>query len=117
CSLLLPEGTKVCPACLNKGKVLRRILVYLRPYWRQTVTVWVLMVVSTLLTLIPPLLNKPLMDVVLAPKHNVLPVADRLHWLGWLALGLLMVQAIIQAVGIVRGRLVAFLSARLSHDL
>jgi ATP-binding cassette subfamily B protein len=117
CSLLLPEGTKVCPACLNKGKVLRRILVYLRPYWRQTVTVWVLMIVSTGLTLVPPLLNRPLMDVVLAPKHNVLPVADRLMRLGWLALELLLIQAAIQAVGIIRGRLVVFLSSRLSHDL
>src|SRR6185503_10984688 len=51
------------------------------------------------------------------PKQDVLPVPQRLALLGWLALGLLATQAATQVVGIVRGRLVAFLSMRLAHDL
>ena len=53
-----PEGTKVCPACLNKGKVLRRILVYLQPYWKQTLVVWVLMLASSGLNFVGPLAMK-----------------------------------------------------------
>ena len=34
CRLLLPEGTRVCPACLNKGKVILRLFGYLKPYGR-----------------------------------------------------------------------------------
>jgi hypothetical protein len=117
CRLLLPEGTKVCPACLNKGKVMRRLLVYLRPYWKQTLTVWALMIASSLLNLIPPYLNRPLMDQVLVPQHALLTVPQRFTWLGWLVVGLLVTQALGQSVGIVRGRLVTFLSARLAHDL
>jgi ATP-binding cassette subfamily B protein len=117
CRLLLPEGTKVCPACLNKGKVLRRIMVYLRPYWKETLVVWALMIASSLLNLVPPYLNRPLMDEVLVPKHPHLTVPERFSWLGWLVVGLLVTQALGQVVGIVRGRLVAFLSMRLAHDL
>jgi hypothetical protein len=46
CGLILPEGSRVCPACVDKGKVLWRILGYLRPYWRQTLYVSLLMLAS-----------------------------------------------------------------------
>ena len=32
CHLLLLEGTKVCPACLNKGKVILRLMRFIKPY-------------------------------------------------------------------------------------
>ncbi len=117
CNLLLPEGTKVCPACLNKAKVLRRVMAYTKPYWKQTVLVWTLMVVSTVLNLIPPYLNRPLMDRVFVPKQDVLPLSDRLWLLGVLVLVLLATQVLGQVVGIVRGRTVVWLGARLAHDL
>src|SRR5262249_26483796 len=94
-----------------------RVLSFLRPYWKQTTIVWLLMFASTGLTLIPPYLNRPLMDVVLAPKGNALPVAERYHWLGLLVLGLLVTQALNRVVEITRGRTVVWLGGRLSHDL
>ncbi|MBU4428116.1 MAG: hypothetical protein KKE37_02035, partial [Verrucomicrobia bacterium] len=117
CHLLLPLGTRVCPACLNKGKVVLRLLGYLKPYWRQTVFVWILMLVGLVLGLIPPYLTRPLMDKVLVPTQEVAPLSDRLALLGWLVLGLLAAQAGGQVIGIVRGRLLVQLGTRLSHDL
>jgi len=115
CNLPLGEG-KVCPACLNKRKVMLRLLGYLAPYWKQTVTVWALMIFGTVLGLITPYLNKPLFDQVLAPRHPA-STAHRLDLLGWLVLALLGTQVLGQIVGISRGRLMAWLGASLSHDL
>ena len=117
CNLLLPEGTSVCPACLHKGKVLWRIMSYLRPYWHQTLIVWLLMGAGILLSLIPPYLTRPLMDIVLAPKAGAYTVPERLRWLGLLVLAMLGAQVFGQIVGILRGRLVVWLGAMLGHDL
>ena len=117
CHLLLPEGTRVCPACLNKGKVLLRLVGYLRPYWKLTALVWVMMVAGLVLGLIPPYLTRPLMDRVLAPVHDPAPVAERLALLGWLVLGLLAAQAAGQVVGVIRSRTLVRLGTQLSHDM
>jgi ATP-binding cassette subfamily B protein len=118
CNLLLPEGTAVCPACVSKGKVLWRIMGYLKPYWRQTLCVWLLMGAGTLLSLVPPYLTRPLIDVVLAPKDLARhTVAERVTLLGWLVLGMLGAGVLLQVVGIVRGRMIVWLSTNLGNDL
>ncbi len=116
CHLLLPEGTKVCPACLNKGKVMLRLVKYLKPYWRQTVFVWATMIIGLAMGLIPPYLTRPLMDRVLVPTSEKTP-HERLALLGWLVLGLLMSQLAGQAISIIRARTLVKLGTRLSHDL
>jgi ATP-binding cassette subfamily B protein len=117
CHLLLPEGTKVCPACLNKGRALLRMLSFLRPYWRETLLVWALMLAGLGLSLVSPYLTRPLVDRVLAPAAAAAPAPERVALLGWLVLGLLAAQVLGQAVNVVRGRLLVRLGTRLSHDL
>jgi ATP-binding cassette subfamily B protein len=117
CHLLLPEGTRVCPACLNKGKVVLRLMGYLRPYWRETLGVWALMLAGLGFSLVSPYLTRPLMDRVLAPTGHVAPVEERMVLLGGLVLALLGAQVLGQGAGIVRGRLLVRLGTRLSHDL
>ncbi len=117
CHLLLREGTKVCPACLNKRKVLLRLATYIRPYWKLTAFVWIMMLAGMLLSLIPPYLTRPIMDKVLAPIQPVAPVPERLALLGWLVLGLLGAQLLGQAIGILRARTLVRIGTRLSHDL
>jgi ATP-binding cassette subfamily B protein len=116
CHLLLPEGTRVCPACLNKGQALLRLVAYLRPYWHETILVWGLMFVGLGLSLVSPYLTRPLMDKVLVPTVER-SVADRLSLLGWLVFGLFAAQLAGQVVGIFRGRLLVKLGTRISHDL
>ncbi len=116
CRLLLPEGTNVCPACLNKRKVFLRVIKYLRPYVAQTSFVWLTMILGLVIGLIPPYLTRPLMDNVLAPETPG-PPADRMRLLGFLVLGLLVSQTLGHAVGIIRSRAVVRLGTRLSNDL
>jgi ATP-binding cassette subfamily B protein len=118
CRLLLPEGTRVCPACLNKGKVILRLVGYLKPYWRETLLVWTMMAVGLVLSLVPPYLTRPLMDRVLVPAEGTAAaMPERLHLLGWMVLALLASQIVGQAVNIVRSRTLIVLGTRLSHDM
>ncbi len=62
CGRFLPEGTKVCPACINKAQVIKRLLLLTRPYWIRLAAVALLMVFATGITLIGPYLSKPFWD-------------------------------------------------------
>src|SRR6266513_953556 len=117
CKLWLPEGSKVCPACMSKGKAIRRILAYLKPHQGQVVLIWTMMIVGVGLSLVPPYLTKPLTDVVLKPVGNPLPAAQRYSLLGWLVLAWMSVQFIGQALGVWRGRMAVRLGQHLSHEL
>ena len=117
CQLLLPEDSKVCPACMSKGKAIRRILAYLKPHQVQVVVIWIMMVAGVGLSLVPPYLTKPLTDVVLKPVDNPLPAVERYSMLGWLVLGWMSVQFIGQALGVWRGRMAVRLGQHLSHEL
>jgi ATP-binding cassette, subfamily B, bacterial len=117
CQLLLPEGSKVCPACMSKGKALRRMLTYLKPQKRQILMIWVMMVVGLCFSLVPVFLTQPLTDRVLNPVSAPASIDERLRMLGWLVITLLGVQFFGQALGVWRGRMAVRLSQRLSHDL
>lgn len=59
CGRFLPEGTKVCPACINKAQVLKRLLLLTRPYWLRLSGVSALMILATVIGLLGPYLSKP----------------------------------------------------------
>ena len=118
CNLLLPEATKVCPACVDKRKVVLRLLRYVRPYWKMAAFVWVTMILALVLGLIGPALTGPLMDKVVAPPASAgISMSERQSLLGWLVLAMLGTALLAHAVAIVRSRCVAQLAASLSHDL
>ncbi|MDX2034664.1 MAG: ABC transporter ATP-binding protein [Blastocatellia bacterium] len=117
CRLPLPEGTKVCPACMSKGKVLRRMLAYLKPHRRQVATIWIMMLIGLCFSLVPTYLTQPLTDKVLNPVTNPLPIDARLRLLGWLVFVLAGVQVVGQALGVWRGRMAVRLGQQLSHEL
>ncbi|MBI4664161.1 MAG: ABC transporter ATP-binding protein [Verrucomicrobia bacterium] len=116
CNLLLPDGSKVCPACMSKGKAIRRMVVYLKPYKRQVLWIWAMMLIGLGFSLVPPYLTQPLTDHVLNP---VAPssIDERLRLLGWLVMTLLGVQFFGQALGVWRGRMAVRLGQQLSHEL
>jgi len=116
CNLLLPDGTKVCPACLNKGKVLMRLFGYLKPYWKLTAVVWTLMITGVLLSLVGPSLIGPLTDKVMAPVQPI-PFEERMATLSGLILIMIMTGIASQSLQIVRARCVVKLGTSLSHDL
>src|SRR5262249_20321503 len=117
CKLPLPEGSKVCPACMSKGKALRRMLAYLKPQKRQILLIWITMIVGLVFSLVPAYLTQPLTDQVLNPVKATIPVDERLRLLGWLVIILVGTQIFGQAIGVWRGRMAVRLSERLSHEL
>ena len=109
CGLVLGELTRVCPRCLRRGATLRRLLGYPRPYgWRLAVTA-VLMLLSTGLMMVPSALMKPLLDKVLIPHNPAL--------LPWLVLGVVLAALLSNGFMVLRGRLTAWLGARVSFDI
>jgi len=107
CKLLLPEGSKVCPACMSKGKAIRRMLVYLKPHKRQIILIWITMIFGLGFSLIPVYLTRPLTDQVLNPVNHPRPLEERLRLLGLLVLTLGGVQFLGQALAVWRGRMAA----------
>jgi ATP-binding cassette subfamily B protein len=117
CRLLLPDGSTSCPACMSKGKAIRRMLAYLKPHKRQVLAIWAMMLVGLFFSLVPPYLTQPLTDLVLNPVKGAHSIEDRLRVLGWLVVTLLGVQFFGQALGVWRGRMAVRLGQQLSHEL
>lgn len=109
CGRVLPRRTGVCLACLDKSKVLLRLLNYTRPYWPHALVIVVLMWVSTAINLLPPMLNRYLVDEVLIPKEA--------RWLPWIVLGLFGARLADIFVGILRGRASAWLGNTISYNI
>ena len=57
CGQVIPRHYGVCPACLEKGKLLVRLLGYAKPHWRLIALSLSLMVVATTLGLGQPILR------------------------------------------------------------
>ena len=88
---MIPRWHGVCPACLDKRRILFRLLAYARPHWRAVTVCLLLMLVATSIGLTPPLLMGMLIDDVLEPaqdKDYDVPIDEATA-----ALGLLVVLA------------------------
>lgn len=68
CQQPLPPWTDVCPFCIQKTKVLRRMLTFLKPYWFAAIFGFVLLIVIQLTDLVQPLLMRYTVDEVLLKK-------------------------------------------------
>lgn len=84
---LLDPSLKVCPSCIKRGQVMRRLILMARPYWGLGVLHFMLMLSGVMVDLLPPYLTRVLID-------DVLTTQTRVNWLGWLVLGLLGLQVV-----------------------
>jgi ATP-binding cassette, subfamily B, bacterial len=84
---LLDPSLKVCPHCIKRGQVMRRLLLLARPYWKQTGIHFLLMFILVFVDLLPPYLTRILID-------NVLTTQAHTEWLAWLVGALLLVQIV-----------------------
>ena len=85
--LLFDPSSKVCPNCIQRGKIFRRLMDLARPYWGKMVVIVVLLLSGVLVDLLPPYLTRVLIDDVLRAGGNE-------HWLIWLVIGLLGLQVV-----------------------
>jgi ATP-binding cassette subfamily B protein len=117
CGLPLEKGTQVCPACVPKGRSLRRLVAYLKPHWKAAVGLSLLAFFGTGLGLLGPYLQRPLMDDVLAPKGQARSLDERLRLLTILVVVLLLARILGSAAGACQGWLSAWLGNSITHDI
>jgi ATP-binding cassette, subfamily B, bacterial len=117
CGLPLEKGSDVCPACTPRHRTFLRLISYLRPLRMQALSLTLLALTTTALGLVPPYLNRPLMDEVLVPKGNPRPPEERLWLLGVLALLFLAARVSISLLGALQGWLAAWLGNRITHNI
>ena len=67
CGKTISHWRNYCPECLDKRRLLLRLLSYVRPYLFVFILAFILLGVVTFLSLLPPLLNRNLVDDVIAP--------------------------------------------------
>ncbi|MFW7349012.1 MAG: ABC transporter ATP-binding protein [Pigmentiphaga sp.] len=121
CHAPLPEGEQDCPACEaeapveNRGWALLRLRRFARPYRGRLLLGFILTVLSTAATLVPPYLTMPLMDDVLIPFQNGKPIDYELAAL-YLS-GLLGAALVAWVLGWSRTYILAWVSERIGADL
>lgn len=110
CNRLLPEKDGICPACVNRGKTLARIAGFLGPYRLQGFALVGLALLTTVINLLPPVIQGSIIDNVLNTHRNV----SHLFTLMVAWAGIVLIATLVQ---IATGRLTAFLSGNIAADL
>lgn len=111
CGRNLPEGSKVCPVCIDTRKILSRLWEIMRPHIKMMLGVTMIFWLIAGVELLLPQLQRVLIDDVLEPQ--LLDLRFLLIVVGGIALGGL----INVLLTIWRGRLMVKLSAELGRDL
>ena len=143
CGRALRPGTTVCPSCIRKSETFSRLFTYVKQYRWVAALGFALTLALTGLSLVPPELNKILIDGVLVPVgkeyfaveavKGKVPVdesavqaatekagalaADAHVTLGWLVLALLGVFSARALMGSARQYTLGWLGQRVVYDL
>jgi ATP-binding cassette, subfamily B, bacterial len=116
CERVLPPGSEICPACLPRGKIVLRMLGYIRPYTGLVILSFVATLAVTLIGLSPPMMMRALTDGALAPPKPR-PIAAREHLL-WIIVFLLFLQRVgSSAFSALRTWLNGYLGQRIIFDV
>jgi ATP-binding cassette subfamily B protein len=110
CRNPLPDGSQNCPVCKSNGKVLFRMLSYAKPYRIQMIAAAIMLIFTTLVELIPPILTKMIVDDVLTPK-------DKGSTLLWIVIGLAATALVVTLMQTVRGMIGVWIGSKLMGDL
>jgi ATP-binding cassette, subfamily B, bacterial len=84
---LLDPSLKVCPSCIKRGQVMRRLFLLARPFWGSGAVHLVLMLCGVAVDLMPPYLTRILIDDVLTQNQHT-------NWLPLIVLALLGLQVV-----------------------
>ncbi|MFW5980463.1 MAG: ABC transporter transmembrane domain-containing protein [Halanaerobiaceae bacterium] len=70
CGRKLPPGMDVCPKCIDKEKLFKRMFKYLKPYWKQAIFGLIMLWTVTALNLAPPYITRTMIDNVFPNQAN-----------------------------------------------
>lgn len=127
CGRALRQGSKVCPNCIRKTETFWRLLRYVKPYKWAALGGFVLTLALTGVDLIPPYLNKILIDDVVTPVivhyHEAgqqppwAPPPAAVSLLASVVLGLLGIYLARSLINGMRTRVLGWLGQRVVYDL
>ena len=116
CGMTLQFKGDVCRRCVDRGKVLVRVMRLMKPYRTRAIIMMALVAVSIGIALVPPQLVRALINNVLNPALALsvdsgtgLLVLLAILWLGSHIIG--------AAVAIVVGRLASFIGTQITFDM
>ncbi len=121
CLTPYPDDRQECPHCSGTINAppstwtLFRLWRFARPYRWQLLSGFLLMLGSTAATLVPPYLTIPLMDRVLIPYQNGVPIDFGL--VAWLLAGLFGSALLAWGLGWAKTYILALVSERIGADL
>lgn len=107
---LADSSSKVCPNCVQRGKIFKRLMMLSKPYWGKLVWIMLLLVAGVSLDLMPPYLTRVLID-------DVLQAREKTYLLLWLVGGLLSIKVMRVALTILKNRLTINVSARFTSGI
>ena len=67
CGRPIPRWSDVCPNCVEKGKLIFRLLKYALPFWKVSIPALLIMMVIRFVDVYPPVLVQQLIDGILVP--------------------------------------------------
>lgn len=109
CGRVVGRNSNVCPYCIDKKKVLTRLLKYVKPYLGVTIGGLICSIIVAAIGLAPPYLTKTLVDEVVHTKS--------LASLKTIVLGLLIVYIAQAVFGGLRQYLLRYLSNHIVFDI
>lgn len=118
CSRALPRDTEVCPFCVNKWQAMRRLFTYVAPYKWIAIGNGLLSIVGIALSFVSPVIFARMVDGVFrGGAEGIVAVPADYRTLAILVGLIVLSQALGALANIVRGQWVAFLGARVLHDV
>lgn len=109
CERPIQDGLNQCARCVDKKKVAFRVMEYAKPYKGKMILASLMMIITTLMTLVPPYLTKIIVDDVLTVKNTT-----SLLLILVLALGL--TQLLQAGLDVVTGYLGVWVGSRIMRD-
>ncbi|MBB14318.1 hypothetical protein CMK22_03550 [Candidatus Poribacteria bacterium] len=115
CGRAIPHWTDVCTYCIEKRKLIFRLLAYALPHWKISLGAFLIMVFVRAVSVYPGILNKRLFDEVLAPPTGV--ESSGFSGLVTIVLMMIGVNIFTTSFSTIRSYVMSIVGQRVKHQL
>ena len=120
CSLRLATADDACPRCMQKGRILKRVVELIAPYRRSALLMGILTLIGVVAELVPPKLQQYMVDDILSVPPTVdaaAPQPDFQTALLVVVLALAFSRVLLSVVAVLKGRLASTIGSSLTATL